>query len=335
MPWLVRGDDVLASAEVAVTGKVRRRGLHRPRPSRRRARAAAVPAGAHVRHAVPDRRRVLRPLRLRAAHQPAAARIVCRVTCSTRTSRSRPPRARSTAGRSASATSSRCGADAKAHRARSAGRHNGGPRAERDPVSRFYVTTPIYYVNDVPHIGHAYTTVAADVLTRWHRLLGDEVFFLTGTDEHGLKIQRAAEAKGLEPARARGVGRRRVPRGVGRARHRLRRLHPHHRAPPPQGGAGVPAADLRRGRHRARHLRGSLLRLVRALLHRGRARERQLPDPRPPGRARDRGELLLQAVALRATGCSSTTPSIPRRCSPTRGATRCSGSSAAGSRTSR
>ena len=47
-------------------------------------------------------------------------------------------------------------------------------------MSRFYVTTPIYYVNDVPHIGHAYTTVAADVLTRWHRLLGDEVFFLTG-----------------------------------------------------------------------------------------------------------------------------------------------------------
>jgi methionyl-tRNA synthetase len=67
-------------------------------------------------------------------------------------------------------------------------------------VSRFYVTTPIYYVNDVPHIGHAYTTVAGDVLTRWHRLLGEEVFYLTGTDEHGLKIQRAAEAKGLEPA---------------------------------------------------------------------------------------------------------------------------------------
>jgi methionyl-tRNA synthetase len=69
-----------------------------------------------------------------------------------------------------------------------------------DPVSRFYVTTPIYYVNDVPHIGHAYTTVSGDVLTRWHRLLGDDVFYLTGTDEHGLKIQRAAEAKGLEPA---------------------------------------------------------------------------------------------------------------------------------------
>ena len=66
-------------------------------------------------------------------------------------------------------------------------------------MSRFYVTTPIYYVNDVPHIGHAYTTVTADALARWHRLLGDEVFFLTGTDEHGLKIARAAEAQGLTP----------------------------------------------------------------------------------------------------------------------------------------
>ena len=63
----------------------------------------------------------------------------------------------------------------------------------------FYVTTPIYYVNDAPHIGHAYTTVAADVLARWRRLWGDDVVFLTGTDEHGLKIQRAAEANGVTP----------------------------------------------------------------------------------------------------------------------------------------
>ncbi len=63
----------------------------------------------------------------------------------------------------------------------------------------FYVTTPIYYVNDVPHIGHAYTTVVADALARWRRLWGDDVMFLTGTDEHGLKIQRAAEANGVSP----------------------------------------------------------------------------------------------------------------------------------------
>ncbi|WP_029166016.1 methionine--tRNA ligase [Aminiphilus circumscriptus] len=61
----------------------------------------------------------------------------------------------------------------------------------------FYVTTPIYYVNDVPHIGHAYTTIAADVMTRYRRMCGFDTFFLTGTDEHGQKIQRAAAAKGL------------------------------------------------------------------------------------------------------------------------------------------
>jgi methionyl-tRNA synthetase len=63
----------------------------------------------------------------------------------------------------------------------------------------FYITTPIYYVNDVPHIGHAYTTIAADTLARYHRLLGDPVFFLTGTDEHGQKVEKAAQERGLTP----------------------------------------------------------------------------------------------------------------------------------------
>ena len=63
----------------------------------------------------------------------------------------------------------------------------------------FYVTTPIYYVNDVPHIGHAYTTLAADVLARYKRLKGYEVFFLTGTDEHGQKVEKAANAAGETP----------------------------------------------------------------------------------------------------------------------------------------
>jgi len=66
-------------------------------------------------------------------------------------------------------------------------------------MSKFYITTPIYYVNDKPHIGHAYSTIAADVLARYHRLKGDQVFFLTGTDEHGKKIQTAAETAGMEP----------------------------------------------------------------------------------------------------------------------------------------
>ncbi|MGN9755747.1 methionine--tRNA ligase [Streptomyces sp. SD31] len=63
----------------------------------------------------------------------------------------------------------------------------------------YYVTTPIYYVNDAPHLGHAYTTVAADVLARWHRGRGERVWFLTGTDEHGQKILRTAEANGVPP----------------------------------------------------------------------------------------------------------------------------------------
>jgi methionyl-tRNA synthetase len=66
-------------------------------------------------------------------------------------------------------------------------------------MRRFYVTTPIYYVNDVPHLGTAYTTVVADALRRFHRLTGDETFMLTGTDEHGQKIERQAKEEGLDP----------------------------------------------------------------------------------------------------------------------------------------
>ena len=66
-------------------------------------------------------------------------------------------------------------------------------------MSRYYITTPIYYVNDAPHVGHAYATVNADALARWHRLIGDDVFFLTGTDEHGQKVARAAEEHGVTP----------------------------------------------------------------------------------------------------------------------------------------
>lgn len=64
-------------------------------------------------------------------------------------------------------------------------------------MSKFYVTTPIYYTNDVPHIGHAYTTMAADIMARYHRMCGDDVFFLTGVDEHGQKLERVAAEKGM------------------------------------------------------------------------------------------------------------------------------------------
>jgi len=66
-------------------------------------------------------------------------------------------------------------------------------------MDNFYVTTPIYYVNDKPHIGHAYTTLLADILARYYRLLGTPTFFLTGSDEHGQKVQKAAEANSISP----------------------------------------------------------------------------------------------------------------------------------------
>ena len=65
--------------------------------------------------------------------------------------------------------------------------------------ANYYVTTPIYYINDVPHIGHAYTTIAADVIARYKRICGYNVYFLTGTDEHGQKVEKAAELQGIHP----------------------------------------------------------------------------------------------------------------------------------------
>jgi methionyl-tRNA synthetase len=66
-------------------------------------------------------------------------------------------------------------------------------------MAHYYITTPIYYVNDAPHVGHAYTTVNADAMARWHRLIGDDTKFLTGTDEHGQKVADAAAKNGLSP----------------------------------------------------------------------------------------------------------------------------------------
>ena len=67
------------------------------------------------------------------------------------------------------------------------------------PEKSFYATTPIYYVNDAPHIGHAYTSVAGDVLTRWHRQRGETAVYLTGTDEHGTKVERKAAEHDVSP----------------------------------------------------------------------------------------------------------------------------------------
>jgi methionyl-tRNA synthetase len=68
-----------------------------------------------------------------------------------------------------------------------------------DKQNTFSITTPLYYVNDLPHIGSAYTTIAVDVISRFQRLQGKSVLMVTGTDEHGQKIQRTAEAAGRSP----------------------------------------------------------------------------------------------------------------------------------------
>ena len=66
-------------------------------------------------------------------------------------------------------------------------------------METFFITTPIYYVNDRPHVGHAYTTIACDILARYHKLKGKDVYFLSGTDEHGQKVENAAKNNKEEP----------------------------------------------------------------------------------------------------------------------------------------
>ena len=205
----------------------------------------------------------------------------------------------------------------RARRARrSRSRSGNRRRGIRSPVglqrmadgSSFYITTPIFYVNDVPHIGHAYTEVAADVLARWHRQAGDDTWMLTGTDEHGQKILRTATANGVTP---KAVGRQARRRGVEAAardrRHRERRLHPHDRRAARAQRAEVPAEALRRRTHLHRRVRGLLLRrlrgvqaAVRARAGHGRVRGAAgLRDPLEAGRTAAREELLLPHVGVR------------------------------------
>ncbi len=135
-------------------------------------------------------------------------------------------------------------------------------------MPRFYITTPIYYVTDAPHLGTAYSTVNADAIARWHRLCGDEVKFLTGTDEHGAKVAESAEEHGLTPeAWADHNAARFVEawRGLDIAYDDfLRTTEQRHTAV----GPVVPHERLRERLHLQGHLPGPLLRELRGLLHR-------------------------------------------------------------------
>ena len=166
-------------------------------------------------------------------------------------------------------------------------------------MSRFYVTTPIYYVNDAPHIGHAYTTVIADALARWHRLLGDDVFFLTGTDEHGLKVQRAAEAERRDAHRSgpTAPSSASARRGSCSTSPTTTSSAPPSRATTPRSGAArrrvYDNGDIELGTYEGLYCVACEAYYTEDELVDGRL----CPIHGRPGRARHRGELLLQAVA--------------------------------------
>ena len=206
----------------------------------------------------------------------------------------RDPRVRRLRGRSAQAPR------APAHGA--AGRSGAARRgaAEDAAMSRrpFYVTTPIYYVNDEPHIGHTYTTVVADTVARYRRATGWDVRFLTGTDEHGQKIERAARQLGIEPIAL-------ADRVVSRYRELWKRLAISHddfiRTTEPRHRAGVhapPRADDRGGRRLPRLVRRHVLRGVRGVLPGIADRRREVPRSRASGRGGPRGVVFLPALEI-------------------------------------
>ena len=123
----------------------------------------------------------------------------------------------------------------------------------------FYITTPIYYPSDNLHIGHAYCSVAADTMARFKKQEGRDVYFVTGTDEHGQKIERKAQAKGVTPQAYVDE----IVAGIKRLWKlmdvRVRRLHPHHGRAARGGRAEHVQAALRAGRYLQGQVRGLVL----------------------------------------------------------------------------
>ena len=110
----------------------------------------------------------------------------------------------------------------------------------------FFITTPIYYINSTPHVGHAYTQIAADARARFERLRGREVYFLTGTDENALKVARVAVEQGRDPLEFCDELAAAVHRGLAQTQYLLRRFHPHHPNAPSRAGAKGRAAIVGR-----------------------------------------------------------------------------------------
>ena len=200
----------------------------------------------------------------------------------------------------------------------------------------FYVTTPIYYVNAEPHLGHAYTTIGADILARHMRQRGEDVFFLTGVDEHGEPVAQAAERLGVTPRELADKNSQRFldlmpkidvsndffirtsdPEHVAKVQEVMQLVHDNgHVYQGTYEGFYCPrCADFKTAT---------------------RARPRQhLPDPRDRARAGDRAELVLPPLDASRTSSSGCTRSVPASSPPTSAPTRRWRSSRAACRTSR
>ena len=202
---------------------------------------------------------------------------------------------------------------------------------------RYYLTTPIYYVNSTPHIGHAYTTIAADILARHQRQRGDDTFFLTGVDEHASKVARVAAEQGLAPQE---YADRIVESSGGSFRERLnasqRLLHPHERRRAQAVRPGIPPAHLRQ--RRTTSTRTSTRGCTASAARRSRPRRSSSTASAPsttPSRSGSRSATGSSASPPTRSRCSSSTTSGPTSSCRRSVRTRRAASSRAGSRTSR
>ena len=204
---------------------------------------------------------------------------------------------------------------------------------------RFYLTTAIAYANNAPGLHTVYEVIGADVVARWHRMLGDETRFLTGTDEHSREHRPVRRGAGHDAARVRRREGGAVPDGRGRAAHQPGPVHPDHGPGPLPLRPGDGPPRVRQRRHLPRHVRGVVLpqRGLQGAV--GPVRDGQgHAVPQPPRRrapVADRAQLVLPPVGLPAAAAATGTRRTRTSSSPTSGATRCSASSARGWRTSR
>ena len=191
-------------------------------------------------------------------------------------------------------------------------------------MKTFYATTPIYYVNDLPHIGHIYTTVVADVGRRVFAGSAARTRFLTGTDEHGQNIEKAAAAQGIAPLELADRVVERYRELYRTLRDHERRFHPHDRAAPPPRRRGADRADRRRGRPLHGAARGLVLLELRGLLHGEGARRREaLPGPRHARRPGSRRRTSSSACRSTRRRSSITTRDIRSSFGPRAASTRC------------